>query len=78
MQLHSAHIAKIDRTLKVPESTTCFQAFGCFAHTFAANALSHFQARKFSLRFASIAAVALSLQWLFRCKTSFAAEYLSL
>jgi len=32
-------VAKLDRTLKVPKSTTRFQAFGYFPHTFAANAL---------------------------------------
>jgi hypothetical protein len=69
---HSAHIANLDRTMKVPESTTCFQAFGCFPHTFTANAASRtFLAGRISLHFASFAAVALSLQWLFRCRTSF-------
>jgi len=38
--VHSAHIGKLDHTLKVPKSTMCFQAFGCFSHTFAANAHS--------------------------------------
>jgi len=67
--VHSAHIAKLDSTLKVPDRTTCFLAFGCFPHTFAANALSRpFRLGDFhfSLR--------LSLQNLFRCRTSFALD----
>jgi hypothetical protein len=66
-----SHIAKFDRTLKVPESTTYFQAFGCFPQTFAANALSRL------FRLGDFHFLRLSLQWLFRCKTSFVAEPLS-
>jgi len=81
--MHSGHIAKLDRTSKVPDCTTCFQAVGCIPHTFAANALSH----PFRLVIPTsscvflcgghFAAVAVSLQNLFRCTTSFAAESLS-
>jgi hypothetical protein len=67
--VHSAHIAKLDHTLKVPDCTTCFQAFGCFPYTFAP-----FQAWRFSLLFTSFTAVALSLQYPFRCRTSFALD----
>jgi len=69
MQLHSAHIAKLDHTLKVLDCTTCFQAFGCFPHTFAANALSRpFRLRDFHFF------LRLSLRWPFPCSGSFAVE----
>jgi len=84
--MYSAHIAKHDRTLNVPDCTTCFQALAASHTLFAANALSrpfilgvfHFFLR-LSLRWpfrcsGSFAAVALSLQWLFRCRTSFALD----
>jgi len=68
-----SHIAKFDSALKVPESTMCFQAFGCFPHSFAANALS----RPFRLGdFHSF--LRLSLGWPFRCSGSLAAKLLSL
>ena len=88
--MRSAHIAKLNHTLRVPDCTTCFQAFGCFPHTFAANALSHpFRLGDFHffLHLAlwwpfrcsgSFAAKPLSLQNLFRCKTSFALDSASL
>src|SRR5882757_9168571 len=70
--MHSAHIAKLDHTLRVPDYTTCFQAFGCFPHTFAANAPSHhFRLGDFHIF------LPLSRQNLFGCRTSLAAEPLS-
>jgi hypothetical protein len=73
MQLHLSHIAKLDCTLKVPESTMCLQAFGYFPHTFAANALSlHFRLGDFHF------SLCLWLQWPFRCSGPFAAKLLSL
>jgi hypothetical protein len=70
--VHSAHIAKLDQTLKVPDCTTFFQAFGCFPHTFAANALSRpFRLGDFHFF------LRLSLQWPFRCNIPFGAEPLS-
>jgi len=83
MQLHSGHIAKLDRTLKVPDCTMYSQAFGCFPHTFAVNAvlglsgLDIFTSACVFRCGAQFAAVAVSLQWLFCCKTSFAAQPLS-
>jgi hypothetical protein len=59
--------------LWVLDCTTCFQAFGSFPHTFATNALSH-PCRLGDFHFF----LRLALQWIFRCKTSFAAKPLSL
>jgi hypothetical protein len=79
-----SHIAKFDRTLKVPESTSAFRLSAAF-HTLSLRML--FRALSGLEIFTSFcvfrcggpfAAVALSLQNLFRYKTSFAAESLSL
>jgi hypothetical protein len=71
--MHSGHIAKLDRTSTVPHCTTCFQAFGCIPHTFTANALSHpFRLGDFNFFWC------LSLRWPFPCGSCFAAKPLSL
>jgi hypothetical protein len=80
--MRSAHIAKLDRTLKAADCTMRFQAFRCLPYTIAADALSRpFRLGDFRFFFrlslwwpfhssGLFAAVALSQQTIFRCRTS--------